>query len=217
MSGLRSLLFTKACGLLLIVLFCLRIGLVTSLVLRLPNGHSLSSNTSDLSSGRSPSLNASNRAFVCTHMPAWVGTGYVDGSCEAALSRLYTTEVARHHDRMLEFVGRGTTPHLPNFVPTPKIYTVGEQQAYIVNETSRLPVTERKGSCVVAVVMLSDFGRQHLPNAPGTGPFLRSDIATWNDIYSAAKDLASECVSHLHVVGWTAAGKSHAFQLTDSR
>ena len=214
MSVLHSLLTAKAYGLLTIIFVCLQVNAATSLVLRLPNGQSLGT---DVHPNQPASVNASNDALICTDRQGWVGTGFVDGSCDAALSRMYVTEVARYHNRVIEFTGSGISPHLPLHFPTPRKFTAGEQCTYAVNETSHLPITERQGSCVVAVVMLSDFGRDNLPNAPATGPLLGSDLTTWNKIHSAGKDLISECVLHLHVVGWTAVGKSNAFCLMASK
>ena len=217
MSVLHSLLTTKAYGLLTIIFVYLRVNIATSLILRLPNGQSSDSNGSDQHPNQSASVNASNKAVVCTNGLAWVGTGLVDGSCNAALSRMYMTEVARYQNRVVEFTGPGTTAHLPLHFSTPRKFTAGEQHTYAMSQTSGLPITEREGTCVVAVVMLSDFGRDNLPSPPATRLLLSSDLTAWSEIYSAAKDLTSGCVSHLHMAGWTAVGKFDEFDLTFSR
>jgi hypothetical protein len=84
-------------------------------------------NTSDLNPGQSARSKASNRACVCTAEPDWVGTGFLKESCDAALSRMYVTEVARYQNRMMEFAALGVVPPIPPpLMRTPRKFTVGE-------------------------------------------------------------------------------------------
>lgn len=164
-------------------------------------------NTSDLNPSQSVRSKASNKPFVCTANSDWVGTGFLKDSCDAALSRMYVTEVARYQGRMMEFAAPDVFPPMPPpSMPTPRNFTVGECNAYAINETLHLQITERKGSCVLAVVMLSDFGPENLPSERGLDSPLGSDQTGWNDIYSAASDLISRCVGRRRTPGWTVVG-----------
>ena len=97
---LFSAVSTKANGLLTIVLICFHVNVASNLVHRLPNSHSLIPKIGDLNPGQSVSLNANNKAFACIAKSDWIGTVFVQGSCDAALSRLYVTEVTRYQSRM---------------------------------------------------------------------------------------------------------------------
>ena len=62
----------------------------------------------------------------------------------------------------------------------------------------------------MAVVMLTDFGEENLPQARSSDQYEGYDLATWNEIHSAAKDLIGECVERLRATGWIAVGKEDA-------
>ena len=59
----------------------------------------------------------------------------------------------------------------------------------------------------MAVVMLTDVGRENLPRVRELDRFEGVDLTTWNDIYSAAEVLLDECVGHVRGAGWTSVGK----------
>lgn len=164
------------------------------------------------------SFNASNEAFVCTARPAWIGTGFVTGSCDAALSRLYITEVARYQDRMMEFTAPGASPGMPPpFFPTPRKYTAGERSTNTARGTSHLRFIDGEGSCVIAVLMLPDFNEENLPCAWRLDPALGSDLSTWDEIYPVASHLKSECVTRLDAIGWIVVGKKSDLRLKASK
>lgn len=84
----RPFLLTKAYELLALVLICLHINVSMILVIDLLKSHYMLPNTSDLNPVQSARSKASNKACICTAEPDWVGTGFLEESCDAALSRM---------------------------------------------------------------------------------------------------------------------------------
>lgn len=54
--------------------------------------------------------------------------------------------------------------------------------------------------------MLGEFPRQELPEPP-KGPFKRTDISTFFDIYDAAKRVQANCVAWVHQAGYQDIGE----------
>ena len=118
---------------------------------------------------------------------------------------------------MMEYTAPGVSSGMPPpFLPTPRQYTAGERNINTARGTSHSRFADGEGSFIIAVVMISNFGEVNLPGAQGLDPALDSDLSTWNEIYSATSDLASECVTHLGAVGWTVVGKESDVRLKAS-
>lgn len=65
--------------------------------------------------------------FECTASVDWVGDGFNDENCRAAIQRLYNVEVTKHGQTLFEFLLPGAVPSTSNPVmQTPRRYTVGE-------------------------------------------------------------------------------------------
>ena len=65
--------------------------------------------------------------FECTASIEWVGDGFDDEHCRAAIQRLYNVEVAKHGNAEFEFLLPGAIPYTSNPVmQTPRRYRVGQ-------------------------------------------------------------------------------------------
>ena len=64
--------------------------------------------------------------FECTPSVDWVGDGFNEENCRAAIQRLYNVEVTKHGRTVFEFLLPGAIPYTSNPVmQTPRRYTVG--------------------------------------------------------------------------------------------
>ena len=65
--------------------------------------------------------------FECTPSVDWVGDGFNEESCRAAIQRLYNIEVTAHGKTEFEFLLPGAVPYTSNpAMQTPRRYTVGQ-------------------------------------------------------------------------------------------
>lgn len=63
----------------------------------------------------------------CTASIDWVGDGFNQEDCRAAIQRLYNVEVTKHGNTEFEFLLPGAIPYTSNPVmPTPRRYIVGQ-------------------------------------------------------------------------------------------
>ena len=77
-----------------------------------------------------PNINAglqSEPHFECTASSDWVGDGFNDENCRAAIQRLYNVEVTKHGNADFEFLLPGAIPYTSNpAMKTPRRYSVGQ-------------------------------------------------------------------------------------------
>ena len=65
--------------------------------------------------------------FDCTPSIDWVGDGFNEEDCRAAIQRLYNVEVTAHGRTEFEFLLPGAVPYTSNpIMQTPRRYTVGQ-------------------------------------------------------------------------------------------
>ena len=65
--------------------------------------------------------------FECTASVEWMGDGFNDEHCRAAIQRLYNVEVTEHGNTEFEFLLPGAIPYTSNPVmQTPRRYRVGQ-------------------------------------------------------------------------------------------
>lgn len=51
------------------------------------------------------------------------------------------------------------------------------------------------GTCTMAIVMLATFSPEELPGVPPSQEFALMDIASYNDAWSAVKQVLDKCIS----------------------
>ena len=65
--------------------------------------------------------------YECTRSIDWVGDGFNDENCRAAIQRLYNVEVTKYGNTEFEFLLPGAIPYTSNPVmKTPRKYSVGQ-------------------------------------------------------------------------------------------
>ncbi|CAD6592865.1 MAG: hypothetical protein ASARMPREDX12_006535 [Alectoria sarmentosa] len=140
-----------------------------------------------------PRTNGGLRApahFECTTSIDWVGDGYNNEDCRAAVQRLYNVEVTKHGYAEFEFLLPGAIPYTSNPVmQTPRRYTVGK--------------------CTLAIVMMDFFPPGSLP---GQDPFHHhvfadTDLSSFQKIWLAADLIEICCLQSQHTPGWALVGE----------
>ncbi len=62
----------------------------------------------------------------CTDNKHWKGSGATNQDCKAAIELLYKVEVILHGDKDFEFLSAKAKERLPDWMRTPRRYTVSE-------------------------------------------------------------------------------------------
>lgn len=128
--------------------------------------------------------------FECTTSVDWVGDGYNNEDCRAAIQRLYNIEVTKHGNTEFEFLLPGAIPYTSNPVmQTPRRYSVGK--------------------CTLAIVMLDFFPPGSLPGQDPSGHDVYSDtdVASFQGLWLAADYVEICCLQSQHTPGWALVGE----------
>ena len=147
----------------------------------------------------------------CADSPEWEYQGDQESDCIEAIAKLHDYEVKRHGDHHYEFVADGSSPHISLAIAkTPRKYMHGEcSSSFPVCFFSKLIIC-CKDTCTVAIVVLNFFEPGELPGIKPQdwGTKATSDLASYKDIWRAAKRVELDCVRTARKSGWHPVGES---------
>ena len=146
--------------------------------IHLPTTSSLTSN-----------LTLPDPASRCNTFDTWIGAGITKEDCQAALNELWWADVDWRKGQKYEFLRQGVSRHSDHpWVTTPRKHWYG--------------------TCVVEIVMLDTFSSHSLPGSRSILPTLKSDTATFNQIWDVANEVFKTCVKRRNpYAGWGWAGE----------
>ena len=148
----------------------------------------------------------------CSSSPDWQAYAFLVEDCYTAIQRIYIERMLRDPDELYEFVAQGAprTTKKPG-IRTPLQYTVSELAPLCHFQISTLRLTvEIKDSCTLSIVMLNWFGRREPLPGRGPGGHEQTDVATFREIYGAARIVERDCLLPSRRPGWDAVGKKTA-------
>ena len=148
--------------------------------------------------------------YYCSDSSAWSGGSFSPRDCATALARFCVNELSVHEDVVFEFlaVGGRAQSRYPSQV-TPRKYTYGEFAVHVLRTygqgTKCIPCNQARemahlrrfltGTCTMAIVMLAAFFPEELPSVPPSRVFSLTDVASYNDVWNAVRQVMDNCIS----------------------
>ena len=149
--------------------------------------------------------------FYCSDSPSWSGPSFFPRDCATALAQFAVNEQLVHEDVPFEFLavgGRAQSRYASQ--ETPRKYSYGESAVPVSRTCGQgtpkcipcKPVREMAdlrcsltGTCTMAIVMLVAFFPEELPGVPPSSVFSLMDIASYNDVWNAVRQVMDNCIS----------------------
>ena len=147
-------------------------------------------------------------AYHCNDAPAWVGPTFTPKHCATAMAQFFVQKLLVHGDVVFEFQAASARSG-PRYPPqkTPQKFTYGEltrvSVRYLHSRRTMMCIVEETadvkrsltGTCTMAIVMLAAFDPEELPGVPLGRSFSLKDVASYSDVWDAARQVKDNCIS----------------------
>ena len=149
--------------------------------------------------------------YYCTDSTTWSGPSFFPRDCATALAQFSVNELFVHEDVIFEFLavgGRAQSRYASQ--KTPRKYRYGEFavhffRTYGQGTPKSIPCNQVRemadlrcsltGTCTMAIVMLVAFFPEELPGVPSSRVFSLMDVASYNDVWNAVRQVMDNCIS----------------------
>lgn len=157
--------------------------------------------------------------YYCSDSSTWSGPYFFPRDCATALARFLVNERSVHEDVVFEFLavgGRAQSRYASQ--ETPRKYTYGEFTVHVLRTYGQgtpkwIPCNQARemahlrfsltGTCTMAIVMLAAFFPEELPGVPPSRVFSLTDLASYNDVWNAVRQVMDNCISKYLAINTT--------------
>ena len=168
--------------------------------------------------------------YYCSDSPTWSGPSFFPRDCATALAQFAVNEQLVHEDVVFEFLavgGRAQSRYASQETPRKYRYrkfAVHVPQTYGQETPKCIPCNQVRemadlkcsltGTCTMAIVMLVAFFPEDLPGVEPSRVFSLMDIASYNDVWNAVKQVMNNCISKYLGINETIAERKEGLTFT---